>query len=82
MVLALVLGAPVGADVAFAQSSGTGASSRSGVGAPPAPVGHRQPTRSSVSGAGVDTAAPPKELPGDIEDKALDRKIRSICRGC
>lgn len=81
-VLALMVVAPLGAHVAHAQSSGQGASSRSGAGLPPAPVGHRQPTRSSVSGAGVDTAAPPKELPGEIEDKALDRKIRSICRGC
>ncbi|UTD29299.1 hypothetical protein [Bradyrhizobium sp. WD16] len=84
MVLALVLVAPLGADIASAQNSGSGAgaASKSGAGLPSAPVGHRQPTRSSVSGGGIDTAAPPKALPGDIEDKALDRKIRSICKGC
>jgi hypothetical protein len=39
-----------------------------------APIGHRQPTASEV----------PKEDPygESAEDKALDRKIKSICRGC
>ncbi len=80
----LILALLGGADMALAQSGGsrTGASPNAGAGLPEAPVGHRQPTRDSVSGAGVDTAAPPKQLPGDLEDKALDRKIRSICRGC
>lgn len=79
----LVLALLGGADVALAQSGGTmSGAPKGGSGLPQAPVGHRQPTRSSVSGAGVDTAAPPQQLPGDIEDKALDRKIRSICRGC
>ncbi|MFC0242759.1 hypothetical protein [Rhodopseudomonas telluris] len=41
-----------------------------------APVGHRQPRRGDVS-----------EPPGSIDqvdpqDAALDRKIKSICRGC
>ncbi|MGP8120409.1 MAG: hypothetical protein ACLP8B_07760 [Xanthobacteraceae bacterium] len=42
----------------------------------PAPVGHRQPTRSDVA------PAAPGSNPNDADDKALDRKIKSICRGC
>jgi len=41
----------------------------------PAPVGHRQPRLDQV----------PPENPNDAmkrEDAALDRKIKSICRGC
>jgi hypothetical protein len=41
----------------------------------PAPVGHRQPRVDQV----------PPENPNDAtkrEDAALDRKIKSICRGC
>jgi hypothetical protein len=45
----------------------------------PAPVGHRQPR--------VDEVPPEKNLsdpnnPMNKEDAALDRKIKSICRGC
>ncbi|MGO8913160.1 MAG: hypothetical protein ACLQDM_28085 [Bradyrhizobium sp.] len=45
----------------------------------PAPVGHRQPR--------VDQVPPEKDLnnPNDAiarEDAALDRKLKSICRGC
>jgi hypothetical protein len=48
-------------------------------GAWPAPVGHRQPR--------VDQVPPEKNLsdpnnPMNKEDAALDRKIKSICRGC
>ena len=41
-----------------------------------APVGHLQPRRDTVP---VDENNPFRETP---EDKALDRKIKSICRGC
>jgi hypothetical protein len=40
-----------------------------------APVGHIQPRRDAIQ----DDDNPFKETP---EDKALDRKIKSICRGC
>ncbi|MBX9711827.1 MAG: hypothetical protein K2X60_12405 [Xanthobacteraceae bacterium] len=40
-----------------------------------APVGHLQPRRD----AAPDDYSPYKE---SAEDKALDRKIKSICRGC
>lgn len=45
-------------------------------GIPPAPVGHRQPRASDVP------ALQEKNYTESAEDKALDRKIKSICRGC
>lgn len=42
---------------------------------PQAPVGHFQPRRDAVP----EENNPYKE---SAEDKALDRKIKSICRGC
>jgi hypothetical protein len=71
------------ATAAFAQSSTrsqTGTMSRSSGGVPPAPVGHRQPSQADVSAA---ESKDNKGLLGaDADDKALDRKIKSICRGC
>lgn len=72
-----------GAPAALAQGSG-GAGSPGGATATPqaapssrsAPVGHRQPTASDVRGV----PDPAKE--SSPEDKALDRKIKSICKGC
>jgi hypothetical protein len=47
---------------------------------PKAPVGHRQPTPRDTSAAkGNDDNG---LLGDDAVDKALDSKIRSICRGC
>lgn len=45
-------------------------------GIPPAPVGHRQPRASDVP------TLQEKNYTESAEDKALDRKIKSICRGC
>jgi hypothetical protein len=62
---------------AIAQS---GTSNPSGKQGPwPAPVGHRQPR--------ADQVPPEKDLnnpnnAANREDAALDRKIKSICRGC
>jgi len=43
-----------------------------------APVGHRQPTTS--------TAPQPEQTPAEKKreelDRALDKKLKSICRGC
>jgi hypothetical protein len=73
-----------GGPVAVAQNSmRNGNSATSGVsqpqpnagGLPEAPVGHRQPRVGDVpSEKGVGNV--------DAEDAALDRKIKSICRGC
>jgi hypothetical protein len=47
---------------------------------PKAPVGHRQPTPRDLSATkGSDDNG---LLGDDADDKALDSKIRSICRGC
>jgi hypothetical protein len=47
----------------------------------PAPVGHRQPTARDVPA----TTAPPQSSAEEAKkkmDQDLDRKVRSICRGC
>jgi hypothetical protein len=70
----------VGGPVAMAQNSTKGGASagngQTTSGPPQAPVGHRQPRAGEV----------PSEKNGsnklDAEDAALDRKIKSICRGC
>ncbi|NEW91015.1 hypothetical protein [Rhodopseudomonas sp. BR0M22] len=72
--------------VAFAQSGSGGASTSSpgstmspgassGSGTRQAPIGHLQPRRSDTpSERSIDQVDP--------RDAALDRKIKSICRGC
>ena len=47
---------------------------------PKAPVGHRQPTPRDLSATkgSVDNGL----LGDDADDKALDSKIKNICRGC
>lgn len=68
------------ATVALAQGnagSTSGGTSATGTGGPvPAPVGHRQPKRGDVPELNADQAR------NDAADRELDRKIRSICRGC
>jgi hypothetical protein len=72
----------LGGSVAVAQNSGrtrnsAGSSSQAPSGGGPieAPIGHKQPRASDVPSQ--DSATPM-----DAEDAALDRKIKSICRGC
>jgi hypothetical protein len=48
-------------------------------GIPPAPIGHRQPRASDVPNE--KNLGDPND-PVNKEDAALDRKIKSICRGC
>ena len=82
IILAAAIVAMSGATVAFAQStrSGSGAGlSGTPSGVMQAPIGHRQPRASDVPDE--------KNLanPGDAlskEDALLDKKIKSICRGC
>jgi hypothetical protein len=81
-VLAAALVVLIGSSAAVAQSGGRsapGTSSSIGTNVWPAPVGHRQPRAEDVP--------PEKNLsnpndPANREDAALDRKIKSICRGC
>ena len=74
-VVALLLGV----SGALAQSKGgtSSPSATSGSGnVPQAPIGHRQPRANEVP------TAEEKGYVESPEDKALDRKIKSICRGC
>jgi hypothetical protein len=76
MALLMMLGVPA----AFAQSGASGAgASKGGGNFPQAPIGHRQPRASDLP----DEKNPSN--PNDTvskEDAMLDKKIKSICRGC
>jgi hypothetical protein len=80
ILVATTLLALVAGPVAIAQTGDRSTNSATEKQGPwPAPVGHRQPR--------VDQVPPEKELsspsnPSNREDAALDRKIKSICRGC
>jgi hypothetical protein len=68
----------IGAPTAIAQTgTGSGASKSGGV--PPAPVGHRQPRAGDVPSE--KNLGNPND-PINKEDAILDKKIKSICRGC
>ncbi len=70
-----------GAALAQTGTGGAGSSmgaSKSG-GVPPAPIGHRQPRAGDVPSE-KDLNNP--NSPMNKEDAALDKKIKSICRGC
>jgi hypothetical protein len=70
----------LGVSGAIAQSksgtSGNPSATSETRGLPSAPVGHRQPRADQVP------ATQEKNYTESAEDKALDRKIKSICRGC
>ena len=78
MALMLLIGGPA----AMAQTGGSSGSSGS-LNQPSttreAPVGHRQPRASDVPSE-KDLGNP--NNPANKEDAVLDRKIKSICRGC
>jgi hypothetical protein len=72
----------IGSPAAMAQTAGTGSSAGATNSSQPmrdAPIGHRQPR--------VDQVPSEKNLsdpndPLSKENAALDKKIKSICRGC
>ena len=67
---------------AIAQTGGSKGSTSGGASsgtAWPAPVGHRQPRASDVPSE-KNLSNP--NTPANKEDAELDRKIKSICRGC
>jgi hypothetical protein len=71
-----------GGSVAMAQTGSNKGSSGTGNSSAPAreaPVGHRQPRADQVPAE--KNLGNPND-PIDKEDAALDRKIKSICRGC
>jgi hypothetical protein len=71
-VLAVALAAP---------SLAVGQANRFGGPAGPSPLGHRQPTARDVP---PDPANPQANPPVTVtkEDRALDRALKGICRGC
>ncbi|MBS0528654.1 MAG: hypothetical protein JSS22_04605 [Proteobacteria bacterium] len=83
IITAVAFLALIGASAALAQS-GTNAGSGSMAAPSPrttnsAPIGHRQPRASDIPSENS-KAGNPGNI--DPEEAALDRKIKSICRGC
>jgi hypothetical protein len=83
-ILSTALMVLIGGADAFAQGSSSvpknsGGSGAGGGGVIQAPVGHRQPRASDVPN--VKNLSDPND-PLSKENAALDRKIKSICRGC
>ena len=85
-ILSIALMVLIGGADAFAQgsssvskNSGGGAGGSRGGGVIQAPVGHRQPRVSDVPSE--KNLSDPND-PLSKENAALDRKIKSICRGC
>ncbi len=78
MALVVLIASPV----AIAQTGGTTRLPTANPAAPPppeAPIGHRQPRADQVPSE--KNLADPND-PLSKENAALDRKIKSICRGC
>ena len=71
----------IGSQAAIAQTGNSGGSSAAVKNQPPreAPVGHRQPRASDVPSE--KNLSDPND-PLSKENAILDRKIKSICRGC
>lgn len=76
----MMVGAPqVGTSLAWAQQQGGSSSMQKNAPLPEAPVGHRQPRRGDVPNE--KNISDPNNT-ANKEDAALDKKIKSICRGC
>jgi hypothetical protein len=81
IILSMALVALIGGTDALAQGSSS-VSKNSGGSTIQAPVGHRQPRPADLPNSGkTDTQVDPND-PLSKENAALDRKIKSICRGC
>ena len=76
--MTMTLLALVASPAAIAQTGNQGASSKQS-GPLPAPVGHRQPRADQVPNE--KNLSDPNN-PVNREDAALDKSIKSICRGC
>jgi hypothetical protein len=82
LIMSMALLALIGAPAAMAQTgSRTGTSGAANQPQPTrdAPIGHRQPRAGDVPSE--KNLSNPND-PVNREDAALDRKIKSICRGC
>jgi hypothetical protein len=84
MIISMAFVALIGTPAAIAQSGSKGTTVGSSINGtvPEAPVGHRQPRASDVPNATGDIQN--VKLPDLLakENAALDKKIKSICRGC
>jgi hypothetical protein len=84
-IISMALLALIGAPAAVAQSDkGTSVGTTINGAVPQAPVGHRQPRASDVPN---ETSDVPNEKNSTLdllakENAMLDKKIKSICRGC
>jgi hypothetical protein len=67
------------APAALAQGGTSSMQKNSGSGVPQAPIGHRQPRAGDVPNE--KNLSDPNN-PVNKEDAILDKKIKSICRGC
>jgi hypothetical protein len=79
IVVSMALLALVGAPTAIAQTGTGSGASKSGAGVAQAPIGHRQPRVGDVPNE--KNLGNPND-PISKEDALLDKKIKSICRGC
>ena len=78
-VLSIALLVLIGDPAAFAQSGSSSVAKNSDKPAVQAPVGHRQPRVGDVPNE--KNLSDPND-PLSKENAALDKKIKSICRGC
>ncbi len=69
----------VGMSPAWAQQQGGSSSVQKNSTIPEAPIGHRQPRRGDLPNE--KNISDPNST-ANKEDAALDKKIKSICRGC
>jgi hypothetical protein len=79
LIAAMALTLLIGSTVAIAQTKGAGSSGAASSTIPEAPIGHRQPRPDQMP-----SEKTPKN-PNDFLEKEnadLERKIKSICRGC
>ena len=82
LIAAMVLTALIWGPAAVAQTGGAAGSQGTSNQSQPgreAPVGHRQPRADQVPS---EKNLSDPNVPTNKEDQALDRKIKSICRGC
>jgi hypothetical protein len=77
--LALMLGGPAALAQGGGGGGGGGGTAGSSSGSHEAPVGHRQPRAADLPSE--KNLSDPNN-PVNKEDAALDKKIKSICRGC
>lgn len=79
LIITMALLTLIGVPSALAQGGNSSSTMSKGTGVLPAPVGHRQPRASDMPDE--KSLVNPND-PVSKEDALLDKKIKSICRGC